>query len=370
MRILFCIKAMNVPGGGAERVLADVASGLAGRGHQMSLLTFDPPGGSSYYPLHEAVHRVELGLGSTTDRAGLLITLRRIRALRSRAVRLRPEVAVGFMHSMYIPLGLALAGSRIPLIASEHTVPHHYRTRPIQAALLRLTPLVARRITCVSPQALAMFPRNFRRKAVVAPNPVTMRVSGRADAVGPPPPARRILLAVGSLEPLKDHETLLRAFASLAGRFPFWDLRIVGEGGLRPRLEALAARLGLSQRVQMPGAAQDIGPEYAAAQLFVIPSRYESFGLTTAEALAHGLPAVGLADCPGSNQLIRPGVNGLLARGGEDRTAALAGCLADLMGDDARRAGLAPPPRGLPSEHDLENVLDRWEEIIGATAGA
>ena len=63
---------------------------------------------------------------------------------------LRPDVAVGFMHSSYIPLGLALLGTGIPLVASEHISYDHYRDRPLQAALLRLTPRLARVTTVLS----------------------------------------------------------------------------------------------------------------------------------------------------------------------------------------------------------------------------
>jgi glycosyltransferase involved in cell wall biosynthesis len=365
VKILFCIKALNVAGGGAERVLANVASGLAERGHQVTILTFDSPGGRSYYALHPDIARTELGLGSTTARSGPLVTLQRIKALRSEVRALAPEVAIGIMHSMFIPLGLALLGSSIPMIASEHNVPHYYDSRPMEALLLKLTPWLARRITFVSQQALAMYPPAFQKMAVVLPNPLAMQATGRADVAGNTSPARKILLTVGRLEPVKDHLTLLHAFARLADRFPAWDLRIVGEGSQRQTLESLIKELGLGARVQLPGAIKNIGQEYCRAQLFTTPSQYESFGLATAEALIHGLPVVGYRDCPGTNQLIRHEVNGLLAGGNEeDRAACLADSLAILMNDDDYRVKLAGQCQGGPPEFDLERVLDGWEELI------
>jgi len=67
---------------------------------------------------------------------------------------------------------------------------------------------------------------------------------------------------------------------------------------LREKLEASVEALGLDGRIQMPGAISDISSEHACAQPYVISSLYESQGLATAEALAHGLPAIGFADCP------------------------------------------------------------------------
>lgn len=367
MKVLLAIKAMNNPGGGAERVLAELASGLAARRYEIVVLTFDRPGGRSYYPLPPAARRIELGIGDTTRAASLGETARRALALRRRVRALAPDVAVGFMHSMFIPLGLALLGTGIPLIASEHIVPEHYRTRPLQAALLRLTPLLARRITVVSDQVLAAYPPALRARMVAIANPVNVPAGKRAD-VGGEGRARKTLLCVGRFSEQKDHATLIDAFARLADRFPDWDLRIVGDGELRDALVAQVAARGLAGRVQMPGVVRDLATEYAAAQLFVLPSRYESFGLATAEALAHGLPAVGFADCAGTNRLIRPGVNGALAAVGADRAAALAAALEPLMASAQARRDLSRQD-GLPSEYSLPRVLDRWEALLHEVRG-
>lgn len=320
LRLLFCIKAMNNPGGGAERVLADVAGGLAARGHDVSVLTFEAPGGRSFYPLREGVRRIELGIGSTTGRATVGATLWRMAALRARVREHRPDLAIGFMHSMFIPLGAALAGTGIPVIASEHTVPQYYQSRPLQGLLLRAAPLLVAAMTCVSEQARNKYPPALRRLIEVVPNPLTITAGGRASVTAAAGP--NILLTVGRLTALKDHETLIRAFALLTPAAPEWKLRIVGDGELRQSLVGLVQSLGLAGRVELPGSIADIAGEYLAAQLYATPSRYESFGLATAEALAYGLPAVGFDDCPGTNELIQHEVNGVLVAGAADRPAA------------------------------------------------
>jgi len=363
MKILFCIKAMNNPGGGAERVLALVANGLQARGHQVHILTFEKSGGRSFYPIAPGIERLDLGIGSTTGRASVIGTVRRVIALRRLVTAAAPDVVVGFMHSMFIPLGLALWRSGIPMVASEHIVPAHYDTRPLERALLRLTPWLAVRMTCVSDSVKRLYPRRIRAIMQSVPNPVSVSPSEPAD-VAATGRTRKTLLAVGRLDPQKDPETLIRAFAAVADDGPDWTLRIVGDGQMRPDLDRLITRLGLGNRVSLPGTIQDIGAEYRAAQLFVAPSRYESFGLTTAEALAHGLPAVGFADCPGTNDLIRDGENGLLVEGQGDRVAALATALKALMGDVAYRSRLAPDTPGVPASHQSDAVLDAWERLL------
>jgi glycosyltransferase involved in cell wall biosynthesis len=363
MKILFCIKSMTNQGGGAERVLATVANGLHACGHDVGVATFDTPGGQTFYALDPGLGRMHLGIGSTTGRATVSSTLRRMLALRRQMRDAAPDVVVGFMHSMFIPLGLALWRTGIPMVASEHIVPEHYESRPLERVLLGLTPHLATRITCVSEGVKPLFPPAIRDRMVAVPNPVTVTPGGPADVAGTGRP-RKTVLAVGRLDPQKDPQTLITAFASIARDVPDWDLRIVGDGDLRPDLERLVARLGLVDRILLPGATRDVTAEYQAAQVFVAPSRYESFGLTTAEALAHGLPAVGFADCPGTNDLISHGHNGILVEAGHDRPAALARSLRPLMCDTAYRVGLAPKTLGVPDAHRPETVIKAWEQLL------
>lgn len=363
LRLLFCIKALNNPGGGAERVFADVVNGLAERGHEVTALTFEEPGGRSFYPIAGSVPRIDLGIGSTTGKATVVPTLRRIGSLRGRILAHEPDVVIAFMHSMFLPLGLALAGTGVPVIASEHIVPQHYRDRPLQRVLLQTAPRLVDVITCVSEQARDLFPQRLQAIMRVVPNPVVMKVGARADVLGESG-HHKTLLSIGRLTDQKDHATLIRAFAEIADDVPDWRMKIVGEGELEEQLRALVASTGLADRIELPGAEQDIARSYANSQLFVLPSLYESFGLTLIEALAHGLPCVGFADCPGVNELIEHETNGILVQPKPDRVTALANTLKGVMLDAGTRRRLASAPFSVPEKYRLPNVLDAWETLI------
>jgi len=366
MRLLFAIKTLTLPGGGAERVVAEVTRGLAARGHDLILASFDPPGAEPFYPIDRPVRHVALGIGDVGRRTGPGEALRRIAALRRLAREARPDVAVGFMHSIYIPFGLALLGTDVPMVASEHITYAHHSRRPLQAALLRLTPWLAGAATAISPAIRDGFPAPLRRIMTIVPNPVRIAAGPGTDVAGEGRPVKT-LLAVGRLEAQKDHAVLVDAFARIAGDFPDWRLRIVGEGVLRPQLRAQALRLGLGDRVELPGATRAVGEEYAAAQLFAMPSSYESFGLTAAEALGRGLPVVGFADCPGVNELVRDGVNGALAEG-PDRPEALARALRPLMTSTEQRRALAAAAPASVEAFAPERIYDVWEALLGRIA--
>ena len=160
MRAVFAIKSMNTAGGGAERVLAEVVNGLVERGHDLSVVTFDGPG-HSFYPLSDVVPRFDLEVGrvgESTPRGELIAAVPR---LRRTVTALRPDVVVGFMHSMFVPLGFALLGSGLPVVASEHVGMHHYRTVPLERALLAAVPWLKVASTIPSAEVREAFPARF-----------------------------------------------------------------------------------------------------------------------------------------------------------------------------------------------------------------
>ena len=367
MKIAFVIKFLSVQGGGAERVLVDVASRLSLRGHHVTVVTNDQVGSSSYYSLHPSVHQINMGIGVVGGKTKLLESIRRILAMRRVLVELKPDVVIGFMHSTYIPLGFALVGTGIPLIASEHTSIEHYIGRKFQRILLYVTPILTKKITVVSEQVRSAYSNWLSRSMVVIPNPVDFQIGLRAD-LRKKDQDPKVLLSVGGLSVSKNQKCLISAFATISNCVPDWNLRIVGEGVLRSELERQIKELGLEGRVYLPGATKNIANEYINAQLFVLPSSYESFGLATAEALVCGLPVVGFADCPGTNQLIRHNENGLLVSE-KNRIKSLENALLFLMSNPDERCRLGSASVAwLLEEYGIENVLDKWESTLQGSA--
>ena len=116
-----------------------------------------------------------------------------------------------------------------------------------------------------------------------------------------PLPLEPMLLTVGRLAVQKDQATLLDALARLKDRR--WRLTIVGDGPLRGDLERQAALLGLASRITFAGFVDPL-PHYAAADLFLLPSRWEGFPAVALEALAAGLPVIATDCAPGLTELL------------------------------------------------------------------
>ena len=367
MKLLFCIKRLHAVAGGAERVFCTLCSALAARGHAVTVLSFDAADQAPFYALDARVRRISLAIGDSSQSAGATETLRRMVALRALVRTERPDVAVGFMHSMFVPLALALAGTAVPAVGSEHIVPEHYHSRPLQYLLLIATTPLLRAMTVLSETIRMRYPALVRRRMQVVPNPV--HVAASTVPVSAEHGAPQVLLCVGRLDAQKDHATLLLAFAQLAPAFPSWQLRLVGDGPLRADLSRQVAALGLQSRVEMPGVTRQIDAEYQRATVFVLSSRYESFGLATAEAMSHGLPVVGFADCPGTNELIASGRTGLLVAPGDDRCSALAAALRSLLADPGLRQRLGAAGRqAIDDRFSNARVCDAWEQLLRKVA--
>ena len=127
------------------------------------------------------------------------------------------------------------------------------------------------------------------------------------------PSDSRIILSACRLSPEKNLEWLLHAFSMIQDADTY--LVIVGDGIERPHLEKLAGTLNILHRVRFAGFRDDIARFYTVADVFVLPSIYEGFGLVYLEAMASGVPCIGLkANYPdiivATEEIIQDGVTG------------------------------------------------------------
>lgn len=145
-------------------------------------------------------------------------------------------------------------------------------------------------------------------------NPVDVRETARLASPPEQLPGSPALISVGRLTQQKGFDLLIDGFAQVRRRYPGAVLTIVGDGPDRLELEARRDRLRLATAVRFVGFVPNPYPLMAAADLFVLASRYEGFPNVVLEALACGTPVVA-TDCPGGTRdVIVQGVTGWLAR--------------------------------------------------------
>lgn len=360
MRLALVISSLRP--GGAEGVFARIANGLSRRGHDISLLTLDDGTKPPAYPLEPGIRHKPLGLAQTSSGplSALANNFQRLRVLRNAILACGPEAVLTFMDTTNI-LTLLAVGRSLPVVVSERVHPAHYDIGRPWRALRRLAYPRAAAIAVQTADIPGALGANLRPLCQTIPNPVEPpEEAALPSALGLVPGP--LALAMGRLATQKGFDLLLQAFASIATAHPDWTLVILGEGPERPRLEALVAELGLEGRALLPGRVEAPGGALRRADLFVLSSRFEGFPNALCEAMACGLPAVAF-DCPsGPGEIVRHGVDGLLAPPGD--VGALAEALSALMGDDVRRRAMAARAPEVLERFGLEKVLDMWEELL------
>lgn len=392
LRVTFVIQKLLGLSGGAERVFLQVARAMADRGMLVNLMIYDNGQGQPVYDLDglalcnlfpeilrrgtgdgvsnatpTAVKRLPHGgVMGHVKWAGThgLFARRLTQALR----RSKPDVIVGFLPPAITASVEAGRAIGVPVIASVHNVPEQdfgdsprwdqnpvYRTRA-RTALDR-----ADAVTVLLDEFRDWFDGATRSRVHVVPNALE-RLCPLPDPI---PPRTRTVLGVGRLTDVKRFDLLIEAWAQLHGEFPDWTVDIYGTGPQEQALKNQIAAHALEDRVRLLGVTSDLGPVYDRAGLFCHPASFEGFGLVVGEAMAHGLPVVGFADCPGVNQLIRHETDGLLTAPG---ATALADGLRRLLRDAQRRREMGAAATQITTRYAPTAIADIWERLITDTA--
>ncbi len=179
-------------------------------------------------------------------------------------------------------------------------------------------------------------------------------------------PNRRYITTVARFHPVKDHRTLLEAFAKVARDRPEVDLLLVGDGALRSELERLAADLGTASRVRFLGVRDDVADLLLASDVFALTSVSEAASITLLEAMACALPVVVTA-VGGNPEIVRDGVDGLLAPRRD--VQAIANAMLRLLrdGELARTMGKSGADR-VHARFQLDRTIERYYELYAGVA--
>ncbi|MFJ7966453.1 GT4 family glycosyltransferase PelF [Streptomyces sp. NPDC096324] len=272
----------------------------------------------------------------------------------------------------------ALERHGVPLLLTEHGVYLRerylgYRTAPyrwpVKALVLGFFRLLAeetyRRAALITPGN--RYNRLWEEQGGAAPESIRTVYNGVDPAAFPhagPEPERPTLSWAGRVDPIKDLETLIRAFALVRAQLPDARLRLFGgtpRGGevYRERCEALAAELGQAEAVTFEGRVDDIKDAYAAGSVVMLSSISEGFPFTLIEAMSCGRATVS-TDVGGVREAV--GDSGLVVPPRDP--AAMAAAALELLGDAGRRASMGEAARlRVIEQFTLRQTVDTFRTI-------
>ena len=248
----------------------------------------------------------------------------------------RRRVDVVFCGHLYMaPLAWLIARLKgAKLVVQMHGIEAWPRPSRLQRAATEAADLVL----CVSRHTRACvvgWAAIAPERVVVVPDTVADRFTpgdGRELRAALGLDGKRVLLTVGRMAPgerYKGHDRVIAAIPDLVGRGHDVVYLIIGEGDDRARLEELAQESGVAERVRFLGAVdpKHLVDAYRMADLFVMPSTGEGFGIAFLEAMASGTPALGL-DAAGARDALADGELGTVVAEEDDLPAAIARLLA------------------------------------------
>lgn len=385
-RISFVIEKLAQRGGGAERVLIDVANALVRRGYEVEIITHEYRGKAPAYPLEpglivnnlrphqrskfkKSIQPIRKALNTAHSFPGLarLSWLNRHGSFWRRLGRHleanRPDVAIAFMPPAIKALAYAEVSYNLLKIASTHNAPSQDYENALRWDPSRIDQ--QRRLSCLSKidKVCVLLPEYASyysfdpEKIIVLPNAVTP-----ADRIVPTSARRKVISVSGRLEHVKRHDLAILAWKAVQDKFPNWSLEIFGEGSLRKELELLVAKNNVG-RVRFMGHRADAVERVGTSSVLLHPASYEGFPLSVCEALAAGTPVVGFEDCSGLNHLVTNNINGLLS-GTNDRAHDLATCLHKIISDSSLRDRLSAACPSSVEIYSPDTVIRQWEDII------
>jgi glycosyltransferase involved in cell wall biosynthesis len=351
-RIVFVLPSFA--GGGAERVMLTLAARLDRAQFQPALILLSGEGPLANL-LPPDVPLIDLARPRLRHALAALV-----RAIR----RTRPQAVVSSLG--YVNLALLASRRFLPrgtrIIAREANMPSLSlpggpRPRLMQW-LYRRYYHRADAVICSSEmmiEEMALDMAVSRARLHLLPNPVDAKAIRAAATPAAHPETSVHFVAAGRLTRQKGFDRLIELFATLPGDS---NLTILGDGAERPALQKMCNRLGLGQRVALPGFTDKPWPHYAAADAFLLASRWEGMPNAALEALACGTPVIATPESGAIAEIAAAAPPGAVtvAPWGEKFVTA--------MRNIKVNEGSRPRPSLAPPGHEPAAIARRFEEIL------
>ncbi|MEM6794205.1 MAG: N-acetyl-alpha-D-glucosaminyl L-malate synthase BshA [Acidobacteriota bacterium] len=359
--------------GGSGVVATELSQQLARLGHEVHLVSYKRP--FRYDPLQPGIyfHQVEVSDYPLFNHPPYSLNLT------NKIIQLVVEHGVEVVHSHYavphaqaawtarevlreerkldVKLACTLHGTDITLVGLQHSFFDFTRFTIQRQDLL----------TAPSKWLALETERDFNVEAgsvKVIPNFVDLERFSPADSAGVRAQLRAegrfVITHVSNYRPVKRVEDVVSGFAALRSRLDAL-LVLVGEGPDLEKALELAKELGVREDLRVLGKMSDLEQIYQASDLFLLPSRAESFGLSALEAQACGVPVIGYR-AGGLPEVVLDGETGILCPEGED--VCLGSLAAQLLSDPERHRAMGWAARRHAETFAAPNVLAQYEKAL------
>ncbi|KQB55306.1 glycosyl transferase family 1 [Pseudomonas endophytica] len=359
MKILYIITGLGV--GGAERQVLDLADRFSDQGHSVEICYLTGP--VLLQPKNKSVKLIGLELGKSV--VGFVKGVLNLRAI---IKAFDPDVVHAHMlHANLFSRVVRLICPIKRLVNTAHSTNEGGRVRMLA---YRLTHPLVDVSTNVTLEAVKVFEQkkacpigsmqavsNGIDTELFKPDSFARNLIRTSECISD---HEELIVAVGRLVDAKDYRNLLNAFNNLSKKRPNIKLWIVGDGPERKQLDDLVSHLGIDHLVKFLGVRSDVSRVYNAADLYVLSSAWEGFGLVVAEAMASECVVV-VTDCGGVKEVV--GDFGFVAPA--KNSSALFNAMNDALSlstESAEKMTKAARDR-IVNIYSIDKIVEKWSDI-------
>lgn len=369
--------------GGVEKVVCKFANEMLKRGHEVTVLYIDPKEGAPFFPLDHRVKTINIlyenGQKAISEKLPVrlracrefwrLFSLKKARAINAEykgklygrqiqkmISQQKPDVVVACSEQS-IKYVIDDAKCKVPVIGMIHSGCHETIPELSGAELFAMGKCKA--IQVLLPSYIDICKQYIRGTHFIAIGNVVEQTTRLAKYDG-----KKIhkIVCVGMLSGRKNQQLLADAFALIAHKYPCWSVEFWGNyhstKGMRIKKYI---EKGESPQLKIMGTTTNIEEVYASADIFCMPSYLEGFPLALTEAMAAGLPAIGLKSCHAVAELIENEKSGLLV---DNTKEALAAALERLMNDLTLHKRMGQEACRAMEAYAPDVIWGEWEDLL------
>ncbi|MDU1891682.1 MAG: glycosyltransferase family 4 protein [Dysgonomonas sp.] len=348
MRLLYITNGFTGVGG-LERVLSVKASYLAENfDYEICIISLNEEGKEPFYKFSPKI--VFRSIDTTKKKSQYFLEIRRL------VKEFEPEiisVCDDGLKGFFIPLWI---GSRTKIIYERH-VSKEMVTNGQKPNLKQQISFLLMNIGCrlfdkfivlTSDNKLQWNSKNVE----IIPNPLPFYPESISSQIN------KRIIAVGKISVQKGYDRLLEAWKLIEYKHADWDINIYGSTPDNSKLPEQTSKTS----IQIKEPVKDIQSEYLASSIYVLPSRFEGFGMVLIEAMACGVPCIAF-DCPcGPRDIIRDGEDGFLVENGNIEQ--FAERLSRLIQDEQLRKSMAKNARHNVKRYSVNTIAEQWDKLF------
>ena len=363
MKILIYIGSLK--SGGAEKVVSHMANYWA-HTHEIVLLT-DVSEKEDFFEIHSKVKRISTGF--LVSKKNIFIKyfshLKGLLQLRKIIKDTKPEIIISHLPVANVRMLLSTFNLKIPLIVEDHNNPAFNKIPQPWRILRPIMYMFTNKVVLLTEDLKKHYHKGLQSKIVIIPNPLNIprNIINSNEVILKHP----TFISTGNFRYIKGYDLLIQAFSHVVKVYPDWYLTLLGDGKERKNLSLLAEKLGVSDKIDMPGRVNNPYTLLKQAEIYVLSSRSEGFPVALCEAMGVGMPCISF-DCPtGPSDIINNNHNGLLIE--YLNVEKLAEAMIKLVENSNLRERLSKEALKINNDLEISVIMKKWETIITQSMG-